>query len=710
MGGTLTLKTKTCLLKTSFIVFSVLFYFLPVSQILEAQQGKSIEEYKRIADKNPADVSALNNIGAALIQSGKYQEAIEYLIKAVRIQPSNARAHFNLGFAYQYLQKYKEAADEYQASIQNGFKTYKVCYNLGLVLEHSGNFTEARSWYSESINMKSDFANAYFNLGEVDRKLDMKTEALNNYKKYLEHNPNASDKSEVQNIIAVIEKETKPPEVAKDIIPPQIEINEPFAVRESGKTVETEESEITLSGKVTDDNKVHVVSINDRAISLPAAPQREVIVSEKILLRLGDNKIKIIAGDESNNKKEFALNVNRIEKDIAPPEIVFLDPITRSIDIRKREIFAEVQSENIQIFGLANDKSGVLKALINNQEAVLNKASEDEKSKFPLYPDNTVKFNAVVPLSMGINEITITAFDIKENKKERILKVNRKRGEIVSKFYTNSWAILVGINEFQKEPWRSKPLNYASEDAIGMAQVLKEQFGFKKENITILLDKRSLEKLQDKEIAGTIDRATLQNIKTAMSALTDPIRVTSNDRVLIFFAGHGHTMPRPGQDQGEMGFIISEDGEGKNIGEYYNNTLAMSVIEEVSGMIPAKHVLFLVDACFSGLTSVTRGGIHSSIAVETLAERRAQQVITAGLKDEEVIESPQWGHSAFTFTLLSGLKTGSADENNDGFITAVELGSYLSSRVPDIASGKQHPRLTYFSKTGEGQFIFELPR
>lgn len=691
-------------MKISFIFFSVLFYSLPVSHILEAQQGKSIEEYRRIVDKNPADVSALNNIGAALVQSEKYQEAIEYLIKAVRIQPSNAKAHFNLGLAYQYLQKYKEAADEYQASIQYGFKTYKVCYNFGLVLEQSGNFTEAKSWYSESIKMKSDFANAYFNLGEVDRKLDMKTEAVNNYKKYLEHNPNAMDKSEVQNIIVAIEKETKPPEVVKDVIPPHIEIIEPFAIRESGKTVETEESEITLSGKVTDDNKVLVVSINDRSISIPGTPQREVKLSEKILLRLGDNEIKIIASDESNNKKEFVLNVNRIEKDTAAPEIVFLDPVTRSIDVRKREIFAEVQSENIQIFGLANDKSGVSKVLINNQKTALNKASEDEKSKFP-YPDNTVKFNAAVPLSVGINEITVTAFDIIENKKESILKVNRKRGEIVSKFYENSWAVLVGINEFQKEPWRSASLNYAAKDAIDMTKLLKDQFGFKKENITLLLDKRSMDRLDDRDIAGAIERATLANIRNSMSFLTDASKVKPNDRALIFFAGHGHTMPLP--DGGEMGFIIPEDGGGSSLGDYYNTTLPMREINDRSMMIPAKHVLFLVDACYSGLTAVTRSE-HSSFGIERLAQLKVKELITAGFAGDQVIESPLWGHSAFTFKLLDALRTGSADNNGDGFITADELAVYLRNTVPELAEGKQTPRHSYFF--GEGEFIFELPR
>ena len=61
-------------------------------------------------------------------------------------------------------------------------------------------------------------------------------------------------------------------------------------------------------------------------------------------------------------------------------------------------------------------------------------------------------------------------------------------------FYADSWALLIGINEYQFE----KPLNYAVADAEEMQRLLVEKLGFPEKNIEILLD----------------DNATLSGIKS----------------------------------------------------------------------------------------------------------------------------------------------------------------------------------------------------
>ena len=80
-------------------------------------------------------------------------------------------------------------------------------------------------------------------------------------------------------------------------------------------------------------------------------------------------------------------------------------------------------------------------------------------------------------------------------------------------------------------------------------------------------------------------------------------------------------------------------------------------------------------------------------------------VITAGGKDEQVIEKPEWGHSAFTRNLLKGLGEGLADENADGIITGDELGGFIRNRVTVDVDGAHTPQKGRIGSE-QGEFVF----
>ena len=121
--------------------------------------------------------------------------------------------------------------------------------------------------------------------------------------------------------------------------------------------------------------------------------------------------------------------------------------------------------------------------------------------------------------------------------------------------------------------------------------------------------------------------------------------------------------------------------------------------------------MYLVDACYGGLTINTRG-LKKAITPEYLkrmTRERGRQVITAGGKDEEVIEKPEWGHSAFTRNLLKGLRDGLADENSDGVITGDELGGFIKNRVVVDVDGAHTPQKGRIgSDMGEFGFISKM--
>ena len=124
-------------------------------------------------------------------------------------------------------------------------------------------------------------------------------------------------------------------------------------------------------------------------------------------------------------------------------------------------------------------------------------------------------------------------------------------------------------------------------------------------------------------------------------------------------------------------------------------------------MSKAKHVLFLIDACYGGLAATNTRGLDESSPgfLEKITRDKSRQIITAGGRGEQVIEKAEWGHSAFTKNLLSGLRDSKADTDSDGIITAQELGTYLKKKVTIDSDNRQTPKTRNLS-SDEGEFVF----
>jgi uncharacterized caspase-like protein len=173
------------------------------------------------------------------------------------------------------------------------------------------------------------------------------------------------------------------------------------------------------------------------------------------------------------------------------------------------------------------------------------------------------------------------------------------------------------------------------------------------------------------------------------------------DRVFIFFAGHGQTQDLP--NGSKVGYIIPVDGDQQH---YYSTAISMRQLQELSDRLRAKHILYVMDSCFSGLLLRLRGAAAAEYAYPELTARRVRQVLTAGNEGEEVVEVG--GHGLFTKALLAGLD-GEADLNNDGYITASELYKFITPRVLQGSQNAQNPLLGWLG-SGGGEFVFTRKR
>lgn len=244
--------------------------------------------------------------------------------------------------------------------------------------------------------------------------------------------------------------------------------------------------------------------------------------------------------------------------------------------------------------------------------------------------------------------------------------------------YSGSHALVVGIDEYQT----ATPLGYAVSDARAVAELLQSRFSFPAESVAVLLN----------------EEATKQSISRAFFALSGEA-TRMDDRVVVFFAGHGHTAR--GHEQ-EAGFLVPVEGD---IGDL-STLIRWSELTQSADLIRAKHVLFLVDACYGGLAVTRAPSVGSRRFLRDVLARRARQVLAAGKADQVVADlgGPLPNHSVFTGHLLQALD---GDAMRDGIMTANTVMAHVYQLVGRDCGSQQTPH--YGNISGDGDLVFEAP-
>ena len=141
---------------------------------------KAIEIYKRglvIAKAEGVDYSLpLNNIAKCYINLKKYEEAIKYCKKKIKIDPKNRIAHNHMAQALAELKKYEEAIKYCKKSIELE-PDKKIAHNrLVHILNLNKNYNEAIVEANKALKLFPNYstlllstAEVYFNLKEYDK-------------------------------------------------------------------------------------------------------------------------------------------------------------------------------------------------------------------------------------------------------------------------------------------------------------------------------------------------------------------------------------------------------------------------------------------------------------------------------------------------------------------------------------------------------------
>jgi len=125
---------------------------------------------------------------------GKFTDAMTTLQKALEINQSNSTAYCLLGGILND-QNSPDAVQYYQKSIELNSRCYLAYRGLGNFYLKSKDYSNAEKYYTKAIEINQNrFGPIYKNRGLVRLEQNKKIEAKNDFEKYLEQMPNASDR------------------------------------------------------------------------------------------------------------------------------------------------------------------------------------------------------------------------------------------------------------------------------------------------------------------------------------------------------------------------------------------------------------------------------------------------------------------------------------------------------------------------------------
>lgn len=244
--------------------------------------------------------------------------------------------------------------------------------------------------------------------------------------------------------------------------------------------------------------------------------------------------------------------------------------------------------------------------------------------------------------------------------------------------YQESHALLIGVSKYSLD-WPD--LSGVRKDIQLLKPVLENQ-GFN----TVIIEDPTKEELE-KSITDFITKYGQR----------------SQNRLLIYFAGHGHTIKTSYGE--ELGYIVPSDAPSPNsdLSGFKSKAIPMSQIEIYAKQIDSKHALFLFDACFSGSIFTMTRAIPDIISYKTTNPVR--QFITSGSAYEKVSDE-----SIFRQQFITALTSDNADANKDGYVTGSELGEYLQTSVTNYSYNLQHPQYGKIRNPNldVGDFVFIL--
>jgi len=146
--------------------------------------------YKEALRINPNDFMAFTNLGFAKMYQGKHEEGTQHFYEAIKRNPGDAQAHFALGVILKDQGNCEEASKHFAESLRISPRNPKAHVNFGLCADSVGNHSQSIRHFSEALKIDPDNMSARMNLGIVLMKQGQRKEAIDHFQEAVRLNSN----------------------------------------------------------------------------------------------------------------------------------------------------------------------------------------------------------------------------------------------------------------------------------------------------------------------------------------------------------------------------------------------------------------------------------------------------------------------------------------------------------------------------------------
>ena len=139
---------------------------------------EAIAHHERAIQLMPDYAPAYNNLGAALRGAGRLDDAIARYRKALELKPDFASASYNLANALLEQGKSADSADSFRRALEANPTSVEAHNNLGIALAQKGDADGAIAEFRAALAVDERSVNAHRNLGNMLYDLGRRDEAL----------------------------------------------------------------------------------------------------------------------------------------------------------------------------------------------------------------------------------------------------------------------------------------------------------------------------------------------------------------------------------------------------------------------------------------------------------------------------------------------------------------------------------------------------
>lgn len=222
------------------------------------------------------------------------------------------------------------------------------------------------------------------------------------------------------------------------------------------------------------------------------------------------------------------------------------------------------------------------------------------------------------------------------------------------------YAVVIGVEKYRE---RLPDADYASSDARDVADFLINNAGFSEQNVVLRTNEQATKSDLEKYLNGWLKN-----------------NLDSSSSLVVYFSGHG----TPKTDTGE-GYLVPYDGDPTFIEQ---TGLSLKALYSTLESLPAKEVVVMLDACFTGTgdRSVLPTGAKPLVinSQQRLNSNSKKTVVLASTSGNTIsLSYKAKKHGLFTYFVLQGLSGDAA--NSDGSVDIQGLYSFIKPQVQRIA-------------------------